>query len=121
MAKYWSFLFLSRLQSMFFYFNLIIQIVGAVTLFYWFFSNTSFFYFLNKYKKRNPVLLFILPFFFIAYPAILAFSFKSSWDFYYEASLAVAFFLSLIPMLFFCSGCLLFRTLKRRESSKLRY
>ena len=100
---------------MLFYVNLFIQLAGSITLYLWFFSNGKFFYFLNKYRKSNPIFLFVLPFGFIGYPAILAFCYKLSWDYYYDGIFSTALFLTIFPILIFLLGVKVYVFLDNRK------
>jgi hypothetical protein len=91
----------------------IIQILGLVSLYYWFFFNSEFFYLLNKHKNAHPLYLFFLPLLFISYPAILALAYKIAWDFFDENAYVLAFLISIVPIGIFLIGLVVLKKIKR--------
>lgn len=94
------------------YLLLTFQGIGAITLYYWFFFNSQFFYLLNKHKNANPVYLFFLPLGFIAYPAIFALAYKLAWDYFDDGVLLNAFLVTLLPAIFFLMGVAVLRKIR---------
>jgi hypothetical protein len=91
---------------------IILQILGSISLYYWFFFNSEFFYLLNKHKNANPIYLFFLPLGFIGYPAILALAYKLAWDFFEEGAFLNAIVISTIPIIIFFVGFLVLKKIK---------
>lgn len=91
---------------------ILIQILGSVSLYYWFFFNSEFFYLLNKHKNAHPIYLFFLPLLFIAYPAILALGYKVAWDFFDENAYTFAFLSSVFPISVFLVGLVVLKKIK---------
>ena len=89
-----------------------IQVLGSVSLYYWFFFNSEFFYLLNKHKNAHPVYLFFLPLLFISYPAILALAYKIAWDFFDENAQTLAFLISVVPISVFLIGLVVLKKIK---------
>jgi hypothetical protein len=83
-----------------------------VSVYYWFFSNSEFFHLLKKHKNANPVYLFFLTLLFISYPAILALSYKITWDYFDENAQVSAFLVSLIPIVIFMIGVVILKKIK---------
>jgi hypothetical protein len=94
------------------YLLITIQVLGSVSLYYWFFFNSEFFYLLNKHKNAHPLYLFFLPLLFISYPAILALAYKIAWDFFDENVQNMAFLISVIPISFFLIGLFVLKKIK---------
>lgn len=94
------------------YLLITIQVLGSVSLYYWFFFNSEFFYLLNKHKNAHPLYLFFLPLLFISYPAILALAYKIAWDFFDENVQNMAFLISVIPIGFFLIGLVVLKKIK---------
>ncbi|MCP9761324.1 hypothetical protein EGI31_00040 [Lacihabitans soyangensis] len=94
------------------YLLITIQVLGSVSLYYWFFFNSEFFYLLNKHKNAHPLYLFFLPLLFISYPAILALAYKIAWDFFDENVQNMAFLISVIPISFFLIGLVVLKKIK---------
>lgn len=94
------------------YLLITIQVLGSISLYYWFFFNSEFFYLLNKHKNANPLYLFFLPLGFIAFPAILALAYKMAWDYFDDNAILLAFLISLIPILIFSLGFVVLRKIR---------
>lgn len=94
------------------YLFLTVQVMGAITLYYWFFFNGQFFYLLNKHKNANPLYLFFLPLGFMAYPAILALAYKLAWDYYDEGIFLNAFLVTIVPFIFFLMGVVVLKKIR---------
>jgi uncharacterized membrane protein len=94
------------------YLLLTVQVLGAITLYYWFFFNGEFFYLLNKHKKANPLYLFFLPLGFIAYPAVFALAYKLAWDYHDKGVFLNAFLVTIVPVMVFLVGIIVLRKIK---------
>ncbi|MCP9768910.1 hypothetical protein EGI22_13405 [Lacihabitans sp. LS3-19] len=89
-----------------------VQVLGAISLYYWFFANSQFFYLINKHRKANPFLLFTFPLGFITFPGLLALSYKLAWDYFDESAFFEAFGLSIFPAIIFIIGVYIFKKIQ---------
>ncbi len=94
------------------YLLITIQVLGSVSLYYWFFFNSEFFYLLNKHKNAHPLYLFFLPLLFISFPAVLALAYKLAWDFFEENGHLSAVLISVVPSIAFLLGVIILRKIK---------
>lgn len=94
---------------------IIVQVLGAISLYFWFFANSQFFYLINKHRNGNPFLLFIVPLGFFSFPAILALAYKLSWDFFEEKNYLQAFGLTSIPIILFFLGVIILKKIRNLD------
>lgn len=95
------------------YLLITIQVLGSISLYYWFFFNSEFFYLLNKHKNAHPLYLFFLPLLFISFPAVLALAYKLAWDSYEENAQLSAVLMSIVPSIVFLLGVIILRKIKK--------
>lgn len=88
-------------------------VIGCTTAYFWFNSSDNVFKLFKERKSESNYFFWPYIVGFIAFPYVVAFCYKTAWDFLENEQVKGAVYLSIIPLIFFLLGGYLYKMVNR--------